>query len=106
MNIKFHDNRMNQPGKGAIPITFNMCGCSDGILLNGICWGKQKSRMPHLRKQDSGAKKLDSRFHGNDSAAPELIPISLSNGTKLRKIVVARATGLHHGAAAAVNHRQ
>jgi len=77
MNTRFFENRMNQLRKGAIPITLSMCGFSDGILLSGICCGKQKPTMPPLRNQNSGAKKLVSRFRGNDSAAQELIPISV-----------------------------
>jgi len=76
MDDKFLYKWTNQPGKGAIPITLNMRGFSNGILLSGICCGKQKPTMPRLRKENFGAKKLDSRFRGNDSAAQELIPIS------------------------------
>ena len=36
------------------------------ILLFSICCRKQKSTMSPLRKQGSKAKKLDSRFRGND----------------------------------------
>jgi len=35
-------------------------------LLISICCGKQKPMMSSLRKQGSRAKKLDSRFRGND----------------------------------------
>jgi len=34
--------------------------------LISICCGKQKPTMSPLRKQGSRAKKLDSRFRGND----------------------------------------
>ena len=54
-----------------------MCAYSDGILQSGICCGKQKPTMSPLRKQGLGAKKLDSRFRGNDSVAQELIPIGV-----------------------------
>ncbi len=35
-------------------------------MVDGICCGKQKPAMSPLRKQGSRAKKLDSRFRGND----------------------------------------
>ena len=54
-----------------------MCAYSVGILQRGIYCGKQKPTMSPLRKQDSGAKKLDSRFRGNDRVSQELIPIGV-----------------------------
>jgi len=41
------------------------CGHDCSSLIS-ICCGKQKSTMSPLRKQGSRAKKLDSRFRGND----------------------------------------
>jgi len=39
-----------------------------GEWLIGICCGKQESVMSPLRKQGARAKKLDSRFRGNDKS--------------------------------------
>ena len=39
---------------------------SEYTEINSSCCGKQKPTMSPLRKQGSRAKKLDSRFRGND----------------------------------------
>jgi hypothetical protein len=48
MDDKFSYTRTNQLRKGVIPISFNLCTCSDGILLSNsdllfaktLGWGK------------------------------------------------------------------
>ncbi len=47
-----------------IPIVFNMCACSDGILL---------SNSDLLFAKTPGWEKMDPCFRGNDNVAQELI---------------------------------
>ena len=51
-----------------IPIVFNMCACSDGIV---------PSNTDLLFIKTQGWGKMDSRIRGNDSVAQELIPTGI-----------------------------
>ncbi len=53
-----------------IPIVFNMCACSDGILL---------SNSDLLFAKTPGWEKMDSRFRGNDNVAQELITTGMTS---------------------------
>jgi len=50
MNAKFFENRTNQLHKGVIQIVFNMCACSDGILLSNSNFLFAKT--PELKQTD------------------------------------------------------
>ena len=51
-----------------IPIVFNMCACSDGIL---------QSNSDLLVAKTLGWEKMDSRLRANDSVAQELFTIGI-----------------------------